>query len=71
MSVEQQDKSIERPLGLTIRRATLVAATLPLLQIGSCTQVDMQSAITAGFANYAISQFTIGADTVLRNILGV
>ncbi len=54
-----------------VRKTMIVLSTLPLLQTTSCGQVDLQSALTVGLANFTINQVTVAADTIFRNLLGV
>jgi hypothetical protein len=71
MRYSKHSMSGYQSLRRVVRRSIMVLAALPVLQVGACTQVDLQSAITVGLANYAITQFTIAADTIFRNVLGV
>lgn len=54
-----------------LRKSMIIVSTLPLLQASSCGQVDLQSALTVGLANFTINQVTVAADTIFRNLLGV
>ena len=51
-----------------MRKVIALASLLPLLQVGACQPIDLQSALTVGVANFTILQATFAADTIFRNL---